>query len=383
MLSKLSLTLKQKFSKQSLVSASFRSYGGPVMASTEGFIDLRSDTVTRPTKKMREAMKSCKVGDDVYSDDPSVNKLQEEIAKLFGKEAALFVPTGTMSNLIGMMLNVRMKGEGAILGSLSHIYNIERGGISALGGIHPIIVPNEIDGTMNLQTLERSIPPVSIHLSQPRVIALENSHNLCNGSVLKPEYVKDVRQIANRHKLRMHLDGARSLNAAVYLNMDPAKMVEDFDTVNFCLSKGMSCPVGSLIIGRKEDINHAMALRKMLGGAMRQVGVLASCGLVALEDWKEKLSEDHENARALAQGLSKIPWIDVDPSIVQTNIFRFSIKGKALEKFDHAGFCGNLRENHNILINPSFQNDAIRVVTHREFTKKNVAEVIKAFQKSI
>lgn len=151
------------------------------MPTTEGFIDLRSDTVTRPTEKMRDAMRTCPVGDDVYGDDPTVNKLQIEIAKLFGKEAALFVPTGTMSNLIGMMINVRIKGEGAILGSHSHVYNIERGGISALGGIHPIIVPNEIDGTMNLTALERTIPPNSIHLSQPRVIALENTHNLCNG----------------------------------------------------------------------------------------------------------------------------------------------------------------------------------------------------------
>lgn len=194
-----------------------------------------------------------------------------------------------MSNLIGMMISVRTKGDGAILGSLSHIYNIERGGISALGSIHPMIVPNLADGTMNLTELERAIPPVSMHLPQPRVIALENSHNICNGSVLQPSFVKDVKKIAVKKGLRMHLDGARALNAAVYLKMDPAEMVEDYDTVNFCLSKGMACPVGSLIIGKKEDIEFAKIVRKMLGGALRQVGVLASCGLVSLEDWRERL----------------------------------------------------------------------------------------------
>ena len=299
---KISRFLRTPFCNPSplLVNVSFRGYGGPALVFGEEYIDLRSDTVTRPTKRMREAMANCKVGDDVYRDDPTVNQLEYEIAKLFGKEDALFVPSGTMSNLIGMMINVRVKGEAAIIGSLSHIYNIERGGISALGGIHPIVVPNQADGTMNLKEIEYIIPPNSIHLAQPRAIVLESSHNLCNGRVLKMDYIKAVKQIATKHKLRMHLDGARGLNAAVKLGIEPAEMVKDFDTVNFCLSKGMGCPVGSLIIGEKEYIEHARVVRKMLGGGMRQAGVLAVCGIISLEDWKERFTVDHDNALFLA-----------------------------------------------------------------------------------
>ena len=209
------------------------------------------------------------VGDDVYHDDPTVNKLEEEIAKLFGKQDAVFVPSGTMSNLIGMMVNVRGKGEGAILGHLSHIYNIERGGISALGSIHPIVARNQQNGSIALEDLEASIPPNNMHLSQPRVIGLESSHNLCNGTVLKMDYIKDAKNLAKKHKLRLHLDAARGLNAAVALGIEPAEMVNDFDTVNFCLSKGMGCPVGSLIMGTKNDMEFARVMRKMLGGQMR------------------------------------------------------------------------------------------------------------------
>jgi threonine aldolase len=218
---------------------------------------------------MREAMKNAEVGDDVYRDDPTVNRLQEEIAKLFGKEDSVFVPSGTMSNLISMMVNVRIKGEAAILGSNSHIYCIERGGISAIGSIHPIVVNNKPDATFDLKELEYIIPPNSEHLPQPRVIALESSHNICNGRVLPLDYIKKVKKIAKKHKLRMHLDGARGLNAVTYLGVEPAEMVKDFDTVNFCLSKGMGCPIGSMVIGTKEDMAFARILRKLLGGQMR------------------------------------------------------------------------------------------------------------------
>jgi threonine aldolase len=216
-----------------------------------------------------------------------------------------------MSNLIGMMINVRIKGEGAILGHLSHIYCIERGGISALGSIHPIVVNNKADGTMDLKDIEAAIPPNIIHLSQPRVIALESSHNNCSGRVLTVDYINQVRKIADKHKLRMHLDGARGLNAATSLGVDPKVMVKDFDTVNFCLSKGMGCPVGSLIIGDQEHIDHARVVRKMLGGQMRQVGILATCGLISLEDWRERLQEDHDNCKWLSQELSRNSQIHV------------------------------------------------------------------------
>jgi threonine aldolase len=218
---------------------------------------------------MRDAMAKAKVGDDVYADDPTVKILEYEIAKLFGKSEALLVPSGTMSNLIGMMINAREKGEGAIVGHLSHVYNIERGGMSALASIHPIVVRNQPDGTMNLSDIEEAIPPNNIHLSQPRVISFESSHNLCSGRALKLDYLAKVKALADKHKLRLHLDAARGLNAAVYLKTDPAVMVKPFNTVNFCLSKGMGCPVGSLIIGSQEDINLARIYRKMLGGQMR------------------------------------------------------------------------------------------------------------------
>lgn len=207
-------------------------------------------------------------------------------------------------------------------------------------------------------------------MSQPRVIALESSHNICNGRVLKLDFIKEVKKIANKHKLRFHLDGARALNAAVALNIDPAVMVEDFDTVNFCLSKGMGCPVGSLVLGTKQDIEFARVIRKMVGGAMRQAGVLATCGLVSLEDWKQKLKVDNDNALWLAKEMAPIKHINVDPSVVETNIFRFTLKETALAKFDHSGYCAHLRENHKILINPTFENDAIRVVTHRDVSRE-------------
>ncbi|TNV73681.1 hypothetical protein FGO68_gene5240 [Halteria grandinella] len=361
-----------------------RAYGStPELVNTENLIDLRSDTVTRPTKKMREAMASAKVGDDVYGDDPTMNALEGEIAKLFGKEKALFVPSGTQSNLIGMMINVKIKGEGAILGHLSHVYNIERGGISAVGGIHPIVAANQPDGTINLEDIQASIPPNSIHLSQPRVIALESTHNLCGGSVLRPKYIESVKKIARKHKLRMHLDGARCLNAAAFLDIDPAVMVKDFNTVNFCLSKGMGCPVGSLVIGNEEDIAFARVLRKMLGGQMRQVGILAACGLVSLDGWKERLNNDRLLAQELATKIFDMEeYYGNDPATIESNIFRFAVKDKILKhhKVDHAGFCKLLSDN-GVLMNPSFQNDCIRIVTHSDFKEPQIDKVIKVFKK--
>ena len=236
---------------------------------------------------------------------------------------------------------------------------------------------------MNLKDIEYAIPPDTIHISQPRLIELESSQNLCNGRVLKTDYIAKVRAIANKYKLRMHLDAARGLNAAVALNIDPALMVKDFDTVNFCLSKGMGCPIGSLIIGSSKDIEHARVIRKMLGGQMRQVGLLAACGLVSLENWQEKLKEDNENALWLATVLSRLPWINrIDTSIVETNIFRFSLTEDFMKSkgIDHNGFAQLLREKHNILVNASFTNDAIRVVTHRDVSKPKIEEVIKAFK---
>lgn len=327
-------------------------------------------------------MKNSEVGDDVYKDDPTVNKLQEELAKLFGKEKAIFVPSGTMSNLIGLMVNVRQKGEAAMIGSHSHVLNIERGGMSAIGGIHPIAIQNLPDGSMDLNELEYNIPPVSDHLSQPRVICLESSHNVCNGRVPSMKFIDGVKKIAKKHKLRMHLDGARCLNAATKLNIDPAEMVKAFDTVNFCLSKGMGCPIGSVLMGKEADIQHASIIRKMLGGQMRQVGTIASCGLVALEDWRERLQNDHDNARYLAEEVDKIEAIDVKTGEIETNIFRFQFKPD-YKKFNHVTFAQHLKEKFGILMNPTWQKDAIRVVTHRDVSRKDLEYVAKCFKEAL
>lgn len=227
---------------------------------------------------------------------------------------------------------------------------------------------------MKIEDIQAAIPPNNIHLSQPRVICLESSHNLCQGSALRVDYIADVKKIAKKNKLRMHLDGARALNAATFLKVKPSEMVKEFDTVNFCLSKGMGCPVGSMIIGTKADIDHARVIRKMLGGQMRQVGVLAICGLISLEDWQERLLIDHDNAKWLAYEMSSLPkdYIHgIGPlDKIETNIFRFSLAPEFIKKrkIDHTKFCKLLRE-HKILVNPSFANDAIRVVTHRDVSR--------------
>ncbi|CDW81197.1 threonine aldolase [Stylonychia lemnae] len=370
-----------KRSSSSLLKSTKRSYGGPIMDSNEGYIDLRSDTFTKPTKRMREAMANSKVGDDCYGEDPSINELQVQIAKLFGKEAALFAPTGTMSNLICMMIHCRVKGEAAILGDQSHIYNIERGGISALGGIHPIVVSNTKEGSLDLKQLKRAIPPSSYHLAQPRVVALENTHNLAGGMVIDLKEISKVNSIARKHNIKMHLDGARALNAASYLNIDPADLVADFDTVNFCLSKGLGCPIGSLVIGTKEDIAHAVVIRKMLGGAMRQVGVLGICGLDALQDWKEIMKTDNENGQYLAQQISSLPWISINAESVKTNIIIFRVKKHSQFGDSAKAFSDHMRFNEKILMSPSFiDHDKIRMVTHRDITQQDLEKVIKAFK---
>lgn len=210
------------------------------------------------------------------------------------------MPSGTQSNLCAMMVNCKSKGDSAILGDKSHIYNYERGGIAAVASIFPQVVQNHADGTFCLNQLKKSIPPPTEHIAQPTVIVLENSHGGCMGATVSHDFVKDVHKIAKKNKLRMHLDGARLLNALVEQDITPADYCEQFNTVSFCLSKGMGCPLGSVLLGSEKDIWFARNMRKMVGGGMRQAGMTASCGLIALEDWYEKLSEDNANARMLA-----------------------------------------------------------------------------------
>ena len=295
------------------------------MMTARAPIDLRSDTVTLPTPAMREAMYKAELGDDVFGEDPTVNRLQALAAKLMGKEAALFVPSGTMANLVCLLTHCG-RGEEAIMGHLSHTFLFEAGGSAAVGGIHPRTVTNQPDGTLALDDLEAAVrDPANAHYPHTRLIGLENTHNRCSGAVLPPAYIAQVRALADRHGLAIHLDGARVFNAAVALGLPPSAIVRDVDSVSFCLSKGLSAPVGSLICGSTDFVKRAHRNRKLLGGAMRQAGVLAAAGIVALETMIGRLAEDHANAHRLADGLARIPGILLDPSRVPTNIVLFDL----------------------------------------------------------
>lgn len=295
-------------------------------------IDLRSDTVTEPTPEMRRAMAEAEVGDDGYRDDPTVNRLEETAAALTGKEAALFVPSGTMGNLISVLTHCQ-RGEEIVLGDQAHIYYYEVGGASALGSLVMRQVPNDLDGTMDLDQLEQAIRPAALAVAPTRLVCLENTHNRCSGAVLPSSYIQNVSEIAQRHGVSLHLDGARVFNAATYLGLPVSDVVAPFDTVLFCLSKGLSCPVGSLLCGSEDFIGRARRIRRMVGGGMRQAGILAAAGLVAFETTAHRLAEDHANAKLLADGLANIPGIMLDPTRIQTNIVIFELADGNAQSF--------------------------------------------------
>jgi threonine aldolase len=285
-------------------------------------IDLRSDTVTRPTAVMREAMAEAEVGDDVYGEDPTVNRLQAMAADRLGMEAALLVPSGTMGNLASLLAHCG-RGDEVIIGDKSHTFLYEQGGMAALGGIMPHTVPNRPDGTMALDAIEGAIRGDDAHFPRTRLVCLENTHNACNGSPIPPETVAEVADLAHANGLRVHIDGARLFNAAVALDVPASDLVASVDSVTFCLSKGLWAPVGSLICGSEAFIGEVHRARKVLGGGMRQAGVVAAAGIVALEQMVDRLAEDHARARRLAEGFKAIPGLEVGP--VHTNIFYFSI----------------------------------------------------------
>jgi threonine aldolase len=288
-------------------------------------VDLRSDTVTLPTPAMRQAIFEADLGDDVYGEDPTLNHLEAMAAARLGKEAAVFVPSGTMGNLACLLAHCE-RGDEAIMGDMAHTFLFEAGSSSAVGGIHPRTVPNQPDGTLDLGDIEAAIrDPDNEHHPRTRLICLENTHNRCSGAVLSPDYMAQVRTLADRYGLAIHLDGARLFNAAVALGVAPALLARDADSVTFCLSKGLSAPVGSLICGSADLIRRARRQRKMLGGGMRQAGVLAAAGIVALETMVDRLAEDHANARRFAQGLASLPGILLDPVQIRTNIVIFAL----------------------------------------------------------
>ena len=290
------------------------------------YIDLRSDTVTKPTPAMREAMENAPVGDDVYGEDPTVNRLQEMAAERLGKEAGLFVASGTMGNLVALLAQCN-RGDEVILGDKAHTFLYEAGGISALGGIHSRQVYNQLDGTMSIKDIEAAIRPDDPHFPITRLISIENTHNRCGGVALSVEYTQAVGELARRHNLALHLDGARLFNAAAILNVPAIDLTKPVDSITFCLSKGLCAPVGSVVCGSKEFIKRAHRIRKMLGGGMRQVGILAAAGIVALDTLTDRLEEDSFRAQQLAAGLETVPGIILDPGTPYTNMVFCELDG--------------------------------------------------------
>ena len=284
--------------------------------------DFRSDTVTLPTPEMKQAIFDAELGDDVYGEDPTVNELERLSAEIFGKEDAILVSTGTMGNLVSILAHCQ-RGEQIIIGDKCHIYRAEAGGIASLGGIVPRILKNDDDGTMDLNEIESNIEPRDVHRAPTKVIALENTANVVGGKILSKEYMDSVKQICDKNELKLHIDGARIFNASVALEMPVSELTKSVDSLTFCLSKGLGAPVGSVIVGNKEFINNARKWRKMVGGGMRQAGIIAAAGIIGINNHYAQISKDHKNAKLLSEGLKRFKEITVEE--VQTNLVFFSI----------------------------------------------------------
>jgi threonine aldolase len=287
-------------------------------------IDLRSDTVTQPTPAMREAMANAEVGDDVYGEDPTINQLQEMAAAMLGKEAGLFVPSGTMGNLASILAHCN-RGDEVILGNLAHTFLFEAGGIAALGGVHPHPIPNLPDGRLRLQDIQEAIRSDDSHFPVTRVVTIENTQNRCGGAVLTGSYTQAVADLVHDQGILLHLDGARIFNAAAALDVDVKELTTPVDSVTFCLSKALCAPVGSVICGSTDFVHRAHRIRKQLGGGMRQAGILAAAGIVALQQIVPRLKEDHIRSCDLASGLSQIPGLKIHPESPPSNMVYLSI----------------------------------------------------------
>jgi threonine aldolase len=341
-------------------------------------IDFRSDTVSHPTPAMREAMANAPVGDDVYGEDPTVLQLEAEAAELCGKEAGLFVSSGTQGNLISFLVHCG-RGEEAILGDKSHTFVYEAGGIAALGGVIPHTVPVRPDGTMALDDIRHAVRGDNIHFPRTRLIALENTQGTVGGMPVSVEYTRQVAEIARANSLKLHIDGARIFNAAAALNTTASELVAEADSMTFCLSKGLCAPVGSIIVGEKAFIKEAHRLRKTLGGGMRQVGVIAAAGLVAIREMIDRIPEDHANACLLAEGLQSVPHIELDLSSVKTNFVMFDLLETAPLAPDE--LVMRLQRDYNILMRPypGFQR-RFRAVTHYWITPERVRQTVDAMR---
>ena len=349
-------------------------------------VEMRSDTLTRPTEEMRRAILEAEVGDDVYGEDPTVNSLQEKAAKIFGKEAALLVPSGTMGNLICLMIHGNSRGSEALVGDRSHIVIYEQGGISQIAGMHSRQVTTLSDGTLDLAELESKIrtDPSDPHYPITRVVCLENTHNVMGGRVIHPEYMEKVHQLALKYNFKIHVDGARIMNAATALKLPPSELLKYADSATTCLSKGLAAPIGSVVMGSEDFIAQAVRMRKLLGGGMRQAGIIAAPGIIALEKMSQRLHIDHENAKKFAEKLAELQplGIQIDTSTVDTNMVMFSLlptKG-TVEKFVdllNTPMDGPGGE-YLVRMFESGKNNEVRAVFHYQVS---TADVDKAVQK--
>jgi len=342
------------------------------MKNDKKIIDLRSDTVTKPTLEMRQAMLEAEVGDDVFMEDPTVNRLQENSAQMLGKEAALFMSSGTLANEVAIKV-LTQPGQEVIMDENCHIFNYEQAGMATLSGVMPRPLSGK-KGILFADQIKKVIRPKIYYLAQTGLIALENTHNMSGGTIYPLEITKKIVKIAEEYSIPIHLDGARIFNAAAASGYSAKELCEGFDTVMFCLSKGLGAPVGSILLGRKETIEKARSIRRMFGGGMRQVGVLAAAGLVALEKHIDRLAEDHENASLLANEIASVDGLEINPEEVKTNILIFSCEHSGLkaqeltQKLGEAGvLCLSTGEY------------TVRMVTHLDVSREdclNAADII-------
>ncbi len=335
-------------------------------------IDLRSDTVTHPSPEMRRAMADAELGDDVYGEDPTVNRLQELAAEMLGKEAGLFVASGTMGNLVSLLAHTS-RGDRVILGDESHIFHYEQGGAAVVGGLVYHTLPTNPHGDLPLERLQAALHHRDdAHYSPPGIVCLENTHNRCGGTVLSLPFMARVRQLADEHHVPLHLDGARLPNAAVALGVSLREAAAAFDSVQLDLSKGLAAPVGGVVVGSAAFIKRAHRARKLLGGGMRQAGTIAAAGVVALEQMVERLAEDHAHARVLAEGLAEFPDVRIDLTTVQTNLVVFRLS----ERWTPAAFIAAMRE-HGIVLG-GFGDDRLRFATHYGITRADIDRTLLA-----
>ena len=347
-------------------------------------IDLRSDTVTLPSPAMREAMYRAEVGDDVYGEDPTINRLQELAAERTGKEAALFVPTGTMGNAAAVLAHAG-RGEAVMVGNQSHIYHYEVGGASTLGGSPMYIIPTDANGMLDLYKIETGISDGSDeHAAPTALLCIENTHNRCGGTVLNLEQLEALTSLAHTHGITVHMDGARIFNAATALGVPVSTLAQQVDSMMFCLSKGLSAPVGSIVVGSREFIHKAHRMRKLLGGGMRQAGIIAAAGIVALEQMVERLAEDHEHCKQLAYGLADYPQIEIDVDRVVTNIVNFAVLNTQQQRLTHEEtmqFLAKAQE-HGVLMG-TMGEGTIRAVTHYGLDAQDIQTALTGIRRAL